>query len=142
MKLPGRPSAPPEQWRRVFSMRHHHWRCAGSCTTARNPRNRRDLARLPPLFTFLLAVRIPITCKSRKRRMLSVLVFVLSCSRICFFFFSILGLLFSLQICFSFGFAFFFVSGGQLANGFLAVSCITAGGRFTPMKEALSCLCS
>jgi hypothetical protein len=34
-------------------------------------------------------------------------------------FFSVLGLLFSLQICFSFGFAFFSVLGGRLANGFL-----------------------
>lgn len=46
---------------------HEHWRRVESCADARNSTGRSDLERLPPLFTFLPAVIIPVTCKKEKK---------------------------------------------------------------------------
>jgi len=46
---------------------HEHWRRVDSRAAARNSTRRSNLERLPPLFTFLPMVRIPVTCKREKK---------------------------------------------------------------------------
>jgi hypothetical protein len=53
-----------EQWRRVLSTRHRHWRRVGPRATDRKSKQTGGLQQPPPLFLSLPAVNNVVTCKT------------------------------------------------------------------------------
>jgi hypothetical protein len=110
-----KPQGQPEQWWRVFSTRRREKRRKmGGSGSASSP------------FPFPAGGDLQSTQKTQQAVDFN---FFLSCSRI-YFFFSVLGLLLSLQICFSLGFSFFSVSGGRMGGCVSTDGCVAAGVRF------------
>jgi hypothetical protein len=91
----------------------------GSRASARNVWKQVDLAWLLLLFPFSPAVKITVTCnKSKTHKQQLILCFLFLVHRSVFFlFFSILDLLLSTDLFFSFPFPFFSVSGGGKTKG-------------------------